>query len=113
VACLGLLGLAAYAAERRKKELGIRKVLGATVQELVVLLSKGFIKLVLISLVVASPVAWYFMNKWLESFAYRIDISWWMFAVAAVLAVLLALLTVSFQTVKAALSNPVQNLRAE
>jgi putative ABC transport system permease protein len=113
VACLGLLGLAAYAAERRKKELGIRKVLGATVQGLVVLLSKDFIKLVLISLVVASPVAWYFMNKWLESFAYRIDITWWMFAVAAVLAVLLALLTVSFQAVKAALSNPVQNLRTE
>jgi putative ABC transport system permease protein len=113
VACLGLLGLAAYAAERRKKELGIRKVLGATVQGLVVLLSKDFIKLVLISLVVASPVAWYFMNKWLESFAYRIDIAWWMFAVAAVLAVMLAMLTVSFQAVKAALSNPVRNLRAE
>ena len=113
VACLGLLGLAAYAAERRKKELGIRKVLGATVQGLVVLLSKDFIKLVMIALVVASPVAWYFMNKWLESFAYRIAITWWMFAAAAVLAVLLALLTVSFQAIKAALSNPVQNLRAE
>jgi putative ABC transport system permease protein len=113
VACLGLLGLAAYAAERRRKELGIRKVLGATVQGLVVLLSKDFIKLVVLSLVVASPVAWYFMSKWLESFAYRIDIAWWMFAVAAILAVMLALVTVSFQAVKAALSNPVQNLRTE
>jgi putative ABC transport system permease protein len=113
VACLGLLGLAAYAAERRRKELGIRKVLGATVQGLVVLLSKDFIKLVVVSLVLASPVAWYFMNKWLESFAYRIHIAWWMFAVAAILAVMLALVTVSFQAVKAALSNPVQNLRRE
>jgi putative ABC transport system permease protein len=113
VACLGLLGLAAYAAERRRKELGIRKVLGATVQGLVLLLSKDFIKLVVLSLVVASPVAWYFMSKWLESFAYRIDIAWWMFAVAAILAVMLALVTVSFQAVKAALSNPVQNLRTE
>jgi putative ABC transport system permease protein len=113
VACLGLLGLAAYAAERRRKELGIRKVLGATVQGLVVLLSKDFIKLVVVSLVLASPVAWYFMNKWLESFAYRIHIAWWMFAVAAILAMMLALVTVSFQAVKAALSNPVQNLRTE
>jgi putative ABC transport system permease protein len=113
VACLGLLGLAAYAAERRKKELGIRKVLGATVQGLVVLLSKDFIKLVLIALVIAFPVAWYFMNKWLESFAYRIEIAWWMFALAALLAVVLALLTVSFQAVKAALTSPVRNLRAE
>lgn len=113
VACLGLLGLAAYAAERRKKELGIRKVLGATVQGLVVLLSKDFIKLVLIALLIASPVAWYFMNKWLEGFAYRIGIAWWMFALAALLAVVLALLTVSFQAVKAALTNPVRNLRAE
>jgi putative ABC transport system permease protein len=113
VACLGLLGLAAYAAERRRKELGIRKVLGATVQGLVVLLSRDFVKLVLVSVIVASPVAWYFMNKWLESFSYRISIAWWMFAVAAVLAVALALLTVSFQAVKAAISNPVKNLRIE
>jgi putative ABC transport system permease protein len=77
------------------------------------LLSKDFIKLVLIALVVASPVAWYFMNKWLESFAYRIEIAWWMFALAALLAVVLALLTISFQAVKAALTSPVRNLRAE
>jgi putative ABC transport system permease protein len=113
VSCLGLLGLAASAAERRKKELGVRKVLGATVEELVVLLSKDFVKLVLISLLLASPIAWYFMNRWLDNFSYRITISWWMFAVAGALAVVLALLTVSFQTVKAALSNPVENLRTE
>jgi putative ABC transport system permease protein len=113
VACLGLLGLAAYAAERRRKELGIRKVLGATVQGLVILLSKDFMKLVILSLVLASPVAWYYMSKWLEGFAYRIEIAWWMFAVAAIVAVVLALVTVSFQTVKAAVSNPVRNLRTE
>jgi putative ABC transport system permease protein len=88
-------------------------VLGATVQGLVVLLSKDLVKLMLISFLLASPVAWYFMNQWLEDFPYRISISWWMFAVAGVLAVVLALLTVSFQTVKAALSNPVKNLRTE
>jgi putative ABC transport system permease protein len=113
VACLGLLGLTAYAAERRKKELGIRKVLGATVQGIVVLLSKEFIILLFISILIASPVAWYFMNKWLETFAYRIDIAWWMFAAAAMLAVILALITVSFQAIKAAVANPIQNLRTE
>jgi len=113
IACLGLLGLAAYAAERRRKELGIRKVLGASAEGLVVLLSKDFVVLVLLSLLVASPVAWYLMNKWLETFSYRIDISWWIFAVAALLAVALALLSVCFQAMKAALSNPVKNLRIE
>ncbi len=113
VSCLGLLGLAAYAAERRKKELGVRKVLGATVENLVVLLSKDFVTLVLISLLVACPIAWYFMNRWLDSFYYRITITWWTFAVAGVLAMMLALLTVSFQSIKAALSNPVKNLRTE
>ena len=113
VACLGLMGLAAYAAERRKKEIGIRKVLGATVQGVAVLLSKDFIKLVLISILLASPVAWYVMNQWLKNFSYRIDITWWMFAAAGVLAVLLALLTVSSHAIRAALTNPVKNLRAE
>jgi putative ABC transport system permease protein len=113
VACLGLFGLAAYAAQRRRKELGIRKVLGASVHGLVVLLSKDFLKLVLISLVVASPIAWYFMNKWLENFSYRIHISWWIFVAAGIFAILLALITVSFQAVKAALTNPVKNLRTE
>ncbi|QHS55628.1 FtsX-like permease family protein [Mucilaginibacter sp. 14171R-50] len=113
VSCLGLLGLAANAAERRKKELGVRKVLGATVADLVALLSKDFVKLVLISFLVACPIAWYFMNQWLDSFSYRITITWWMFAVAGALAVMLALVTVSFQSIKAALSNPVKNLRTE
>lgn len=113
VACLGLFGLAAFAAERRRKEIGIRKVLGATVKGVVVLLSKDFIKLVIVSLVLASPAAWYLMSEWLESFSYRIDIRWWMFALAGVITVLLAVFTVSLQAVKAALANPVKNLRSE
>ncbi len=113
VGCLGLFGLAAYTAERRRKEVGIRKVLGASTQGIVLLLSKDFVKLVFISLLVASPVAWYFMNKWLEDFAYRINISWWMFVIAAVVAIGIALITVSFQAIKAALMNPVKSLRTE
>lgn len=113
VACLGLLGLAAYAAERRKKEIGIRKVLGASVKGVVLLLSKDFVKLVLISLVVASPVAWYFMHQWLDNFPYRINISWWIFALAGMVAVLLAFFTVGLQAIRAAVINPVKNLRTE
>jgi putative ABC transport system permease protein len=113
VGCLGLFGLAAYTAERRRKEVGIRKVLGASTKGVVVLLSKEFIKLVLISLLIASPVAWYFMNKWLQDFAYRINISWWIFILAGVLTILIALITVSFQAVKAAMANPVKSLRSE
>jgi len=113
VGCLGLFGLAAYTAERRTKEIGIRKVLGASVQELVVLLSNDFVKLVVIALLLASPVAWYFMHRWLQDFAYRIAISWWIFVAAGAVAILIALLTVSFQAVKAALSNPVKSLRTE
>lgn len=113
VACLGLFGLAAYAAERRKKEIGIRKVLGASVEGIVLLLSKEFVKLVVVALLIASPLAWYAMNSWLEDFAYRIDLEWWIFALAGVLAILIALLTVSFQSIKAALMNPVKYLRSE
>jgi putative ABC transport system permease protein len=113
VGCLGLFGLAAYTAERRRKEVGIRKVLGASTQGVVLLLSKDFIKLVVISLLVASPVAWYFMNKWLQDFAYRISISWWMFAIAAIIALSIAFITVSFQAIKAAIANPVRSLRTE
>jgi putative ABC transport system permease protein len=113
VGCLGLFGLAAYTAERRRKEVGIRKVLGASTRGVVLLLSRDFIKLVVVSLFIASPVAWYFMNKWLQDFAYRISISWWVFVIAAIVAIGIAFITVSFQAIKAALANPVKSLRTE
>jgi putative ABC transport system permease protein len=113
VGCLGLFGLAAYTAERRRKEVGIRKVLGASTKGVVMLLSKDFIKLVLISLLIASPVAWYFMNKWLQDFAYRINISWGVFILAGVMTIVIALITVSLQAIKAAVANPVESLRSE
>ncbi|MFN2440310.1 MAG: ABC transporter permease, partial [Chitinophagaceae bacterium] len=113
VACLGLFGLAAYTAERRTKEIGVRKVLGASVQGLVLLLSKDFVKLVLLAAVIAFPIAWWGMSKWLEDFAYRITIGWWVFIVAGIIALLIALFTVSFQAIKAAVKNPVKNLRVE
>ncbi len=113
ISCLGLFGLAAFAAQQRTKEIGVRKVLGASVASIVALLSKDFLKLVLIAIVIASPIAWYAMNEWLAGFAYKIEISWWVFALAGGLAVGIALLTVSFQSVKAALMNPVKSLRSE
>ncbi|MBC8152048.1 MAG: ABC transporter permease [Bacteroidetes bacterium] len=113
VACLGLFGLATFTAEQRTKEIGVRKVLGASVMSIVGLLSKDFLKLVLIAIVMASPLAWYAMNRWLQDFAYKIDIEWWVFALAGLLAVGIALLTVSFQSIKAALMNPVKSLRSE
>ena len=113
IACLGLFGLAAFAAEQRNKEIGVRKVLGATVSGIVVMLSLDFIKLVMVSILIASPLAWYAMNKWLQGFAYRIQIQWWMVAAAGCLALLIAFLTISFQSVKAALANPVKSLRSE
>ncbi|MCY7360360.1 MAG: ABC transporter permease, partial [Rudanella sp.] len=113
VACLGLLGLATFTAQQRTKEIGVRKVLGASVSSIVALLSKDFLKLVLIAIVIASPIAWWAMNRWLQDFAYKIDIEWWVFALAGLLAVGIALLTVSFQSVKAALMNPVKSLRSE
>ncbi|MBD2757034.1 ABC transporter permease [Spirosoma validum] len=113
IACLGLFGLAAFMAEQRTKEIGVRKVLGASVTSIIGLLSKDFLKLVLIGIVIASPIAWYTMNQWLSDFAYKIDIEWWMFALAGILAVGIALVTVSFQSVKAALMNPVKSLRSE
>ena len=113
IACLGLFGLAAFTAEQRTKEIGVRKVLGASVASVVALLSKDFLRLVLIAILIASPIAWYAMSRWLQDFAYRIDLSWWMFALAGVLAVSIALLTVSFQSIKAALMNPVKSLRSE
>src|SRR4029077_11315800 len=113
IACLGLFGLVTYAAEQRIKEIGVRKVLGASVSEIVTMISKDFIKLVLIAFVVAFPVGWWMMNKWLQSFAYRIDISWWVFALAGLLTIAIALITVSFQAIKAAIANPVESLRTE
>jgi putative ABC transport system permease protein len=113
VGCLGLFGLAVFSAEQRIKEIGIRKVLGASVPHIVQLLSKDFIKLVIVGILIASPVAYYAMHKWLQDFAYRINIEWWVFALAGVMALLIALLTVSFQAVKAAVANPVKSLRTE
>ncbi len=113
LACLGLFGLSAYTTAQRTKEIGVRKVLGASVFNIVSLLSKDFLKLVFIAIVIASPVGWYAMNRWLRDFAYHIDISWWVFALAGLLAVVIALLTVSFQSIKAALMNPVNSLRSE
>ncbi len=113
VACLGLLGLAMYTAERRTKEIGIRKVLGASVQNVVSMLSKDFLKLVIIAAVIAFPLAWYAMSQWLQSFAYPTAVSWWVFALAGAATAVIALLTVSFQAIKAALTNPVESLRSE
>ena len=113
ISCLGLFGLATYTAQVKVKEIGIRKVLGASVGNIVKLISTDFIKLVFIAIVIAVPVAWWAMNKWLEDFAYKISISWWIFALAGMLAIIIALLTVSFQAVKAALANPVKSLRSE
>jgi putative ABC transport system permease protein len=113
ISCMGLFGLIMFNAEQRTKEIGIRKVLGATVMNIMTLLSKDFVLLVIISLTIASPVAWYFMNRWLEDFAYRIHISWWVFILAGLVAVLIALFTISFQAFKAAIANPVKSLRTE
>jgi len=113
ISSLGLFGLAAFATQRRIKEIGVRKVLGAGEAGIVALLSKDFIQLVLFSLIIAFPVAWYTMNKWLEGFAYRINISWWVFAIAGITAILIAFITVSFQAIKAAVANPVKSLRTE
>jgi putative ABC transport system permease protein len=113
ISCLGLFGLVVFTAEQRTKEIGIRKVLGASVTGITGLLAKDFLKLVLIAIVIASPVAYYFIQKWLADFAYRIDIQWWMFIAAGAAAVLIAFLTVGFQSVRAALANPVKSLRSE
>ncbi|MBC8053503.1 MAG: ABC transporter permease [Sphingobacteriaceae bacterium] len=113
IACLGLFGLSAYAAEQRRKEIGIRKVLGASIQSITTMLSKDFIKLVLLAILISSPIAWYATHKWLQDFAYRIDVAWWMFAAAGLGAIFIAMLTISFQAVKAAVANPVKSLRSE
>ena len=113
ISCLGLFGLATFSAEQRTKEIGVRKVLGASVGNVVGLLSKEFLKLVFIAIVIASPVTWFVMNKWLQDFAYRTNISWMVFVITAVIAIGIALLTISFQAIKAAIANPVKSLRTE
>jgi ABC-type antimicrobial peptide transport system permease subunit len=113
ISCLGLLGLAMFTAEQRTREIGIRKVLGASASSLFVLLSREFLIFVIIAIVIASPLAWWGMNKWLEEYIYRITITPWMFVIAGLTAALIALVTVSFQAIKAAISNPVKSLRTE
>jgi len=113
ISCLGLMGLASYSTVQRTKEIGVRKIVGASVTRIVVLLSKDFLILVGLSFVLAGPAAWYFLHRWLEGFAYRIPIYWWIFAAAGIVALLVAVLTVSFQAVRAAMANPVDSLRTE
>jgi putative ABC transport system permease protein len=113
IACIGLLGLAAYTTQQRTREISVRKVLGASVGNIVTMLSKDFLKLVLIASFIGFPVAWWGMHKWLQNFEYKISIGWWVFAIAALAATLVALFTISFQAIKAAIANPVKSLRSE
>jgi putative ABC transport system permease protein len=113
ISCIGILGLAIFSSERRIKEIGIRKVNGAKISEVMTMLNRDFVKWVFIASVIAIPVSWYAMNKWLENFAYKTELSWWIFALAGLLALGIALLTVSFQSYKAAVKNPVESLRYE
>jgi putative ABC transport system permease protein len=113
ISCIGILGLAIFSSERRTKEIGIRKINGARTSEILVLLNSNFIILVIIAFVIATPVAWYVMHKWIQNFAYRTELSWWIFGVAGFLALAIALLTVSFQSWRAATRNPVEALRYE
>jgi putative ABC transport system permease protein len=113
IACLGLFGLATYSAEQRVKEIGVRKVLGASMVGLASLLSKDFLKLVLIANGIAFPIAWWATNKWLQEYAYHINVEWWVFALSGASAIVIALLTVSYQAIKAAIINPIKSLRTE
>ena len=113
ISCIGLFGLSVLAAETRTKEIGIRKVLGASVSVIVTILSKDFLKLVIIAMLIAIPLSWLAGNKWLQTYPYRVTLSWWMFGAAAVVVILVALATVSFQTIRAALANPVKSLKSE
>ena len=113
ISCMGLFGLAMFTAQRRTKEIGIRKVLGASVADITTMINKDFVRLVLIALIIASPVAWYFMHQWLQDFVYRTNISVWIFVFAGMAAILIAVLTVSIHAIKAALANPVKSLRTE
>jgi ABC-type antimicrobial peptide transport system permease subunit len=113
LSCLGLYGLASFMAVQRIKEVGIRKVLGASAGSIVYLFSKEFIILIAIAFVIATPIAWYFMHQWLQDYAYRIDVSWMIFLVSGIIAIVIALMTISFQAIKAAMANPVKSLRSE
>jgi putative ABC transport system permease protein len=113
ISCLGLMGLASYSTVQRTKEIGIRKVVGATVGQIVFLLSRDFLTLVLVAFFVSAPIAWWLIDGWLKSFAYHIPVYWWIFAIAGLLATVIALFTVSFQAVRAAMANPVDSLRSE
>ncbi|MEM6700526.1 MAG: FtsX-like permease family protein, partial [Bacteroidota bacterium] len=113
ISCLGIFGLATYTAERRFKEISIRKVLGASVSSIVHLLSKDFLQLVIFALVIAVPIAWYFMDGWLSNFAFRIDMDWWVFALSGFVAIVIAFITVGLQSFRAAIANPAENLKNE
>jgi putative ABC transport system permease protein len=113
IACLGLFGLVTYAAEQRTKEIGVRKVLGANTANIVAMISKDFLRLVFIAALLAFPLSWWAMNRWLQDFAYRVTISWWIFVLAGILALMIAIITVCFQAFKAAWQNPVTSLRSE
>jgi putative ABC transport system permease protein len=113
ISCIGLFGLGMFTAQRRTREIGIRKVLGASVTNIAAMLGKEYILLIVISLVIASPIAWYFMNQWLAGFAYRIPVGGWVFLWAGLAAIVVSLITVSYQAIRAALANPVNSLRAE
>ena len=113
ISCLGLLGLTLYTVERKTKEIGIRKVLGASVANIVSLISKQFMVLVLVALLIAAAPAWYFMNDWLNDYSYRVNISWWIFALAGLIALGIAMLTIGFMVIRTAVANPVKSLRTE
>jgi len=113
ISCLGLLGLAAYTAQVRTREIGVRKVLGASVSRIVRLLAQDFVKLVFIAIVIATPLAWFAMHSWLQAYAYRISMGWWVFVLAGLIAVIIAFVTIIFQSIKAAVANPVKSLRSE
>jgi len=113
ISCLGLMGLASYSTLQRTKEIGVRKVVGASVSNIVFLLSKDFLKLVVWAFLVAAPVSWFFVHGWLQGFAYRISAYWWIYAVAGLGAIFVALLTISFQSIRSALANPVKSLRSD
>ncbi|HVW99417.1 MAG TPA: FtsX-like permease family protein, partial [Candidatus Babeliaceae bacterium] len=113
ISSLGLFGLTVFITEQRTKEIGIRKILGSSIERIVILLVKDIVKMILIAIIIASPIAWFVMNKWLQDFAYKITIHWWIFLITGAFVILIALVTVSFHTVKAAVVNPVKSLHAE